>query len=221
MGGPGTRPFKFSCSSEFVREFARGDRAALERVYLAYLHDVEGTVRACINAVRPSAQSEDVRDVIQDVFIHAFAAPARRSFDGTRDYGPFLATLTRNLFVDRMRRRAREVRVTDLDSLVPELGEPTDEPVLEVEMLATVRRYVSSLPMLLRAVYEHRYVLGHPQEVACAALGLSRQQFRTLEKRLRAGFARELKNPNRSRVSRTPPGHGVNVFTRAPPQRRS
>ena len=200
MGDPGMRPFTFSCSSEFVHEFVRGDRAALERVYLAYLRDVEQTVRACMTAPRSPARFEDVRDVVQDVFMHAFAARARRSFDPTRDYGPFLATLTRNLLVDRMRRRSREMRVTDIDSVGPESADAIDVPMLDVEMLATVRRYVSSLPALLRAVYEQRYVFGNPQEVACAALGLSRQRFRTLEKRLRAGFARELK----SRMVRLP-----------------
>jgi RNA polymerase sigma factor (sigma-70 family) len=199
MGESGTAPFKFACSSEFVREFVRGERAALERVYLAYFSDVESAVRRGMSASRPTF--EDVRDVVQDVFIHAFAARARRSFDSTRDFGPFLATLTRHLLIDRMRRRARELRVTALESLVAFPEEPVEDAALDAQMLATVRRYVSSLPDLLRAIHEHRYVLGQPQQVACAALGLTRQRLRTLEKQLRAGLARELK----VRAPHTPP----------------
>jgi RNA polymerase sigma factor (sigma-70 family) len=195
MGDSAPRPFKFLCSVEFVREFERGDRAALQQVYVAYLDEVEATVRRCMAAAAPASHRrfEDVRDLVQDVFVRAFSSRARRSFDSSRDYGPFLGALTRNLLIDRMRQGGREVRVADLESVAEAPGETAEDPSLDAETVAAVRRYLSELPTALRAVHEQRYVLGHPQQVACAALGLSRQRLRTLEGRLRAGLERELK----------------------------
>jgi hypothetical protein len=41
-------------------------------------------------------------------------------------------------------------------------------------------------------VYRQRFVLGHSQDEASAALGLSRRQLRTAEQRLRNGLRRAL-----------------------------
>src|SRR5215471_8811104 len=191
------KPFKFPCASTFVRDFLKGDRAALERVYLAYVDEVEAMVRRCLTAPRWHAAYggfEDVRDLVQDVFIRAFSGSARQSFDSQRDFGPFLGTLTRNLLIDRMRRRGQELRMADLEAMIESHGDAGAAAGLDSETIIAIRQYLSELPTALRAVHEQRYVLGHPQNVTCSALGLTRQQLRTLEKRLRAGLERQLKS---------------------------
>ncbi len=80
----------------------------------------------------------------------------------------------------------------DLESLeLPAPGD--DEPYADERTMKAVRDYLAGLTPELRGVHEQRYVKGVSQEEAARALGLSRQQVRTLEERLRDGLAAHLK----------------------------
>jgi DNA-directed RNA polymerase specialized sigma24 family protein len=59
---------------------------------------------------------------------------------------------------------------------------------LSTELLQVVERYVGSLQAPLQEVHHVRYVLGQSQREAAAGLGLSRQNVRTLEERLKEGL---------------------------------
>jgi DNA-directed RNA polymerase specialized sigma24 family protein len=62
---------------------------------------------------------------------------------------------------------------------------PWDDPAV----MELVNEYVAGLEEPLRSVYQKRYVDGLAQEGTATALGLSRQQVRTIEERLRKGLA--------------------------------
>jgi RNA polymerase sigma-70 factor, ECF subfamily len=181
-----------------LARFRRGERDALERVYWAYIDRVERVVRHGFQLLREGGgvhvegvRPNEVGDVVQETFTRAFAERARLAYDGLRDYGPFLVTITRNLLVDRARKRGRELSFEQLDDFDPSAPAP-EEPYADEATMLAVREYLASLPEDLRGIHDQRYVKCVSQEEAARALELSRQQVRTLEKRLRDGLSAHL-----------------------------
>jgi RNA polymerase sigma-70 factor, ECF subfamily len=164
--------------------FRRGERAALEEIYFAYV-DLVAFV------VRQSAHGAHAADLIQETFARAFAERARLGYDGLRPYRPFLLTIARNLLVDDARKRGRELVVEDPPEPLPSEG-AADPEWADADTVAVVERYVAGLDARLRALYEERYVKDRSQNEAAAALGLTRQKVRTLEEKLRRGLERAL-----------------------------
>jgi RNA polymerase sigma-70 factor (ECF subfamily) len=176
---------------ELLSAFRDGDRDALSQVYWAYIDRVEAYVRKTM----PWGHAE-IKDVIQDAFIRAFDERARLSYDGLRDYGPYLCTICRNLIVDRARKRGREVPTED--GTMDETAEAPpssggEVPWADAATIAVVETYLSSLDPALRQVHEERYVKGIPQREAAERLGISRQQLRTREGKLRDGLSAALR----------------------------
>jgi len=111
------------------------------------------------------------------------------SFDPGRAYGPYLLAIGRHALVDwqranRQRRRLggslREVIcLAEFKQTVVPSG-PESEEVIEA--------YVSTLDRRLKDVFEQMVVQGRSQRETALTLGLSRQNVRTLEQRLRAGI---------------------------------
>lgn len=215
MAEIGSGPFKFPSSNRFVRLFQSGDRAALQTVYLAYVEEVDGAVQAFLRSQHfgtAATRWTELEDLIQDVFARAFSVRARASFDVTRPYGPFLGTLTRNLLIDWARRRGREPPVQQIETIPDAVGPSDSTSDGNAEIMAVVEKYLSGLPGDLRGVHEARYVLALSQEDACKRLGLSRQQLRTREKRLKVGLQREIK---RAALRKGVPALGSNRTTPA------
>ena len=193
----------FRGKPDLLRGFRAGDRPALETVYRAYVDRVTGIVRfgfrlpAGTMAPGLRVNAGEVADVVQEIFLKAFAARARESFDGIRDYGPYLYTIARNVLADWARRSGRELPTANLE-LRADQGEgwvPGDEelgPWADDETVALVRRYVEGLEPELKRVHQARFGEGLSQRDAADRLGVGRQTLRTLEGRLREGLKREL-----------------------------
>jgi len=160
---------------ELLRAFRAGERDALERVYWAYVDAVAQVARYGARlgerAAVTGAPREDWGDLVQETFSRAFGERARLAYDGLRPYRPYLLTICRNLLAEGARRRGG---------------------ALPAHELAVVEKYVAGLEARLAAVYRQRYIAGATQEEAARALGLSRQQLRTLEEKLRRGLRRAL-----------------------------
>jgi RNA polymerase sigma factor (sigma-70 family) len=139
---------------------------------------------------------QDFLDVVHDVFLKAFSPSARLGYDGLRSYGPYLSTIARNTMIDWLRRRGAVPEV--LTDLADELPDPDgDEGATpptwgSPETLALVERYLAALPTELRDLHRHRYEQGRSQEETARTLGISRQNLRTLEERLRRGLAQAI-----------------------------
>jgi RNA polymerase sigma-70 factor (ECF subfamily) len=174
----------FAERAGLLPRFRRGERAALEEVYFAYIDLVAFVVRQSFHGAHAA-------DLIQETFARAFAERARLAYDGLRPYRPFLLTICRNLVVDDGRKRGRELAVDDPPEPLPADG-GHDPEWADAETVAVVERYVAGLEGKLRALYEERYVKDRSQNEAAAALGLTRQKVRTLEERLRRGLERAL-----------------------------
>jgi RNA polymerase sigma factor (sigma-70 family) len=101
--------------AQLLQSFRDGERAALESVYRAY---AESVARAIAGVLRRYGRegwhggwreiAADVPDLVQEVFARAFEPQTRRSFDGVRDYGPYLRQIARNVVVDHFRRKQRQ-----------------------------------------------------------------------------------------------------------------
>jgi RNA polymerase sigma-70 factor, ECF subfamily len=187
-------PF-FRGRADRLQAFRAGQRAVVEEVYWTYLGLVEKIVRHGFRrtgaAETAPVPTSDIADAVQEVFARAFRENARVAYDGIRDYGPFLATIARNVVADWGRRRGHSVVEipTDPDAL----PSSDDRGWAEEAVMQVVDGYVAALPAALRRVHEQRYMLGQSQVETARTLGVSRQQLRTLEANLRRGLARELR----------------------------
>ena len=179
---------------ELLARFRAGEREALAQVYRAYLPRLQQLVRRGFvvrdGGVRiPGATSpDDLADVLQNVFVRAFEREARMSYDGLRDYWPYLAIIARNVIVSRHRRQARELPGLDLAALEDEDSVAmSDDAELwhDSRSLAVVRAYVATLQGPLQAVHAARYVQALSQRDAADSLGFSRPKVRKLEAKLR------------------------------------
>jgi RNA polymerase sigma factor (sigma-70 family) len=184
-----------------LERFRRGETAALDEVYRAYADSVARVVSAALRrfgggAATWPAIAEDLGDLVQEVFTRAFDPRTRRSFDGLREYGPFLCQIARNVTVDYLRRDSRYV-LTDIDRIFNEAPLQPSVPDLsddfaEREALTLVTRYLAALPADLQRVHDLLYVRGLSEREAAGALGVGRQVIRTLGARLRDGLRQQL-----------------------------
>jgi len=179
---------------ELLVAFREGKREALERVYRAYSHSIE---RYLLALGRPGGAAEvlhasAVADLVQDVFIRAFSADARRSYDGLRDYGGYLSGIARNCFIDALRARSREVLVDPADISFDIDDAPEPEDWCDPRTLAVLESYLGGLAPVLHGVYQERFAHGRSQEETSATLGISRRTVRTCEKELRRGLRKAL-----------------------------
>ena len=193
----------FAGDSGLLNRFRAGEQGALETVYRAYVDCVARTANAVLRACLTGTEhgraelASELPDVVQQVFVQAFSAEARRRFDGSRPYGPYLAQITRNVAVDHWRRMRRYVPV-EIDRLVQETsaerGRPDDEGAAwsDPSTIRVVEQYIASLDPESRRVHEAIYVKGLSQRETADALGLGRQAIRTREAKLREGLRRAL-----------------------------
>jgi RNA polymerase sigma factor (sigma-70 family) len=184
-----------------LQSFRDGERTALERVYRAYVESVTRVVacrlrRYCDGwSVSGGAVATELPDLVQEVFARAFDPRARGRFDGERQYGPYLAQIARNVVVDYLRRRQRQLtRAPALLLWDASAGRAPheDDAFGDSRTMAIVCKYVACLPGDLRQVHQALYIHGLSQREAAAALGLGRQTIRTLETRLQEGLRNAL-----------------------------
>jgi RNA polymerase sigma-70 factor (ECF subfamily) len=127
------------------------------------------------------------------------------SFDGSRDFGPYLRGIARNVMVDRARRNGRELLVPEIqfDEAAASGSDPYPDIMVEWEdpdAIAVARRFIQDLSPDLARVHLVRYVEGLSQREAAAQLGITRQMLRTLEGKLREGLREALRERAEARV---------------------
>jgi RNA polymerase sigma-70 factor (ECF subfamily) len=119
----------------------RGDQLSFERLYQLYGPMVHGILLA-------RAPLDDVKDLVQDVFLHAF-----KRLHTLRDenaFGGWLAMITRNRAID-YHRRTRETEELPLD-----LAQPSQPDAEAREAMALIR----TLPEAYRETLVLRFVEG-------------------------------------------------------------
>jgi RNA polymerase sigma factor (sigma-70 family) len=179
---------------DFLARFRVGERSVLAEIYWFYRRMVERLV--CRTRGRRDGHvglGVDVSDVVHDVFVRAFAPPARTTYDGVRPYERYLVTIARNALVDCARRTRREF------PLEPKVLEEAtnhgedDLPWVNPQVMKCVQDYITGLPQDLRDLHRCRFAEGMSQSRAAQMLQCSRQVLRTRETRLRLGLLDALK----------------------------
>jgi len=181
--------------------FRRGGRAALTRVYRAYSPRVLAylsrgfRVRSDRDNGAARVGPLDLDAAHQETFVRAFSDRLRQAYDGVRPFEGFLFVIARSAAVDTLRSigklarssvpldEAHEVHTLPVDRCSPE------EAALENELRALVATFLSRLSPEERRFAQFRFVERCSQELAGAALGLSRQEARTREARLKLALA--------------------------------
>jgi RNA polymerase sigma factor (sigma-70 family) len=186
-----------------VELFRAGDQETLTTVYRACVDQVRRiavlVLRACATsgARSPREIGAALPDVVQEVFVKAFAPGARRRFDASRPFEPYLAQIARNVSIDHWRQLQRYVP-SDLDQLIDRLSleaEPegaAGNDFADAETVAVVNSYLASLDEDSRRIHDALYVKGLSQRDAATTLGIGRQVVRTKEAKLREGLRRAL-----------------------------
>jgi RNA polymerase sigma factor (sigma-70 family) len=185
----------------FAEQFRSGDEEALTAVYAACVDYVtriaDAVLRACARGTALGAVATALPDVVQEVFLKAFAPEARRRFDTTKPYEPYLAQIARNVAVDHWRQMRRYVP-SDIEHLIDRLalemqtGDASTGEWADGETVTVVNRYLASLDDESRRIHDALYVKGMSQRDAAQALGIGRQVIRSREAKLRQGLRREL-----------------------------
>lgn len=189
----------------YLDAFRRGERAALARVFTRYAKDVAITIRAGV-VVQVDGQrvrlggglpEHEVEVLIQETFLRAFGESARKGYDGLRPFGAYLASIARNLLVDRGRRTLRDARtIVPLHSIdevaEPDPGEPSWQ--LEERQLRKILEEIkAALPDDQRGVFECRFEKQLSIRETAQALGMTVIMVRRRDTRLRMHVLAELR----------------------------
>ncbi len=160
-GGPGADPRR-AADAEDVSAAARGDQAALGRLYDRYSRLVFGL------ALRITEDRGSAEEVTQDVFLQFWRRAA--DFDPQRgDLRSWLLTITRNRAIDRLRSRQQRSSQAwvPLDDTALLRSEPIPYSLDTAERIAKV---LAALPEPQRRVIEMAYYQGFTQSEIAARL---------------------------------------------------
>ena len=135
---------------ELIRAFTRGDERAFETLYFRYRRQLYGFLSHLIG------NPAEVDEVFEESWLRVIEKLPRYREEGR--FGAWLFRLSRNLFIDRLRRNAHHAGNVSLDDeRVPEPpGSATFHPERELDSAAleeALRRAVGALPPEQREVF--------------------------------------------------------------------
>jgi RNA polymerase sigma factor (sigma-70 family) len=198
-----------------LEAFRRGDKHALEKVYLTFAPAVAGLLRGGFSfnstghsyRFRGTRSQFDLEDRLHDVFARAFAERARMGYDGLSPYKNYLLTIARNVVIDDFRRKEtvlvefafdeEEHRGTTAPAqdhaAEPLLGhfEPSGNPTIDAEskeVVDLVQRFRESLSEREREIFRLRFEEEKEHREIAESTGLSPSKIKTSEQRIRERF---------------------------------
>ena len=139
-----------------ILRMSRGEREAFEKVYRASWSKV---YRFTGFFLRDEKEREDV---VQEVFVKLWLK--RKSVDLEKDYDAFLYIITRNLIVDRLRRKGTSVQVETLEDCL-EVKLPEIEDSMDAEMM---KKRVGILVDLLPSRQKQVFLLRRDEGLSIA-----------------------------------------------------
>lgn len=193
---------------DLCRRFRDGERGALASVFRHYVDDVASTVRRGVvvqvdgRPVRAggSLPESEVEALVQDTFVKAFSPSARQGYDGLRPFGAWLATIARNVLIDRARRRQHGTTAMDpmtLEAVAATAGQSVSpeapERMEQQELDGIVVGVIATLDEPDRAIYRVRYVDGLSLKEAAKVLSMPMITLRRRDARLRQQILEEVR----------------------------
>ncbi len=179
--------------------FRKGDAAALSRVFRGFVDDVARTIRAGAVVdvegqrvrVGGGLPEDEVEALVQETFARAFAPAARAAYDGLRPYGAYLATIARNLLIDRGRAERREGKRRGAVANIDNIAAPAEssDPGMrfeERELLEIVDAVKRALKEPDASIFRLRFEARLGRREVAEALGVTPIMIRRREAQLRA-----------------------------------
>jgi RNA polymerase sigma factor (sigma-70 family) len=175
--------------------FREGDHRVLTELFHFYVDDVASQLRHGFrlgaSSVPGTRDADREKDLVQEVFLRAFAPPARLAFNALLPYRPYLIRIARNLLIDEARRRGTspisEVTSDELDQ-APSLARSADDELGWRRLQEATAEYCRSLSPEMREFVRLRFESGLSQRDVASQLGVTRRSVRTQEETARAGL---------------------------------
>lgn len=164
--------YKKYTDTELLEALRKGNQSALHEIYNRY----HGILYA--HAYRRLADKEEVRDILQDLFIYLWNN--RDVLTITSNLSGYLYTSVRSRILNIYRnQKVRDVYSRSLQEFI-NLGESTvEEKLIEKELIQLVEQEVASLPPQMRLIFEmSRFQEKSHKEIA-EELAISPQTVRT------------------------------------------
>jgi RNA polymerase sigma-70 factor, ECF subfamily len=179
---------------QLLEGYRRGDRATLDALYSHFSAPVLRYLSRGFRVRGGEARVGplDLDAAHQETFVRAFSESARLHYDGLKPFEPYLLAIARSAAVDVLRAQGKLAReAMALDELEEQdapagLDASPETAALRAEAEAVVRSFLATLGSEDLAFATARFIDGLSQEKAGARCGLSRQEARTREARLKA-----------------------------------
>lgn len=175
--------------AELIRAIARGDEAALARLYDVYAPTLFGML---LRILHSRAEAEDV---LQEIFLQIWQHAPQFNEERGRPF-TWLATITHSRAIDRLRSLDSRQRTWTKAAVEreEEHADATDD-LLRVEQTEVVRRALEEIPEGQKRVLLLAYFEGLTQSEIAARL---EEPLGTVKTRMRSGLIklRELMNEN-------------------------
>ena len=179
--------------AQWLARARSGDRDAFGQLVDHYAPDVH---RLCGRVLGPVAECEDAA---QDSFARAHAGLG--TYDPARPFRAWLLAIAAHCAIDALRRRRRESRLFERESLDGDVrADPGPSPLqhgLSAELRSRLLAVIEAQPDLYRAPLALRYYADLDYEEIAQILCVSRNQVATLlfraRRRLREALAEEIR----------------------------
>jgi RNA polymerase sigma-70 factor (ECF subfamily) len=181
---------------QLLEGYRRGDRRVLDRLYRHFSGEVLASLSRGFRAAGAAGPVQvgplDLDAAHQETFVRAFGASARLHYDGLQPFRPYLLAIARSAAVDVLRaqgklhRGARALDDLEAHEVPVDPAESPEALALRAEAEAAVQSFLATLGAADLAFATARFLEGLSQEKAGSRCGLSRQEARTREARLKA-----------------------------------
>lgn len=157
---------------ELLGMLRSGDKAALNEIYKRY----QGILYS--HAFRRFPDREEVRDVVQDIFINLWNNREHLQVDTS--LAAYLYTSTRNRLLNIIRhQKVQDAYVHSLQNFIDKGENITDEKLREKELIHLVEQEVAALPAQMRLIFEMSRHLNMSHQQIAEELKLSPLTVRT------------------------------------------
>ena len=127
-------------------------------------------------ALRILQSREEAEDTVQEIFVKLWNM--RYDLDGIRNLEAFAMTMTKNLCIDRFKKRKA---LSFDDEVVGRLGVSEDDPAEKTELkdaVTLVRRIIDELPEQQRMIIQLRDIEGYTSDEIVTILDISHNNLR-------------------------------------------
>ncbi|WP_418359782.1 RNA polymerase sigma factor [Sphingobacterium detergens] len=155
----------YTTESEMLLRLKAGDQLALEELMSRY----KGPLALSMSRLIKSR--EDIEELLQELFLRVWKN--RENLDPERYLG-YLYKIAENLVYDRLRKAAREKRLSvDYFAHIIEAYSHIEEGIFDKELLAVLQRGIQQLPEQRRRVFELCKIEGKSYEEVSQLLSIS------------------------------------------------